>query len=178
MKKFSLLMLAFAALLLTSCAQKPINVDNSESVDFEEESALTPDEQAARDIVGIWSFSSSDDDGSPQTNTYTFNEDGSLVETITNTYPNGTIKMQSEGKWKVRDNIIEFLYELDRCKAYIDGVIDDDATQALREENKQENLKVREYKEDGRTYGFPIVSITDDSLVLDVQGDHITLTKQ
>lgn len=177
MKKSFLALLAATSLLLMGCTQN-IKHQASDTEDEEEEVALTPDEQATRDIVGTWSYSYEDNDGTPTNNTYDFNEDGTLVETVTATYPGGTLKMVSNGKWKVRDNIIEFLYELDDCKAYLDGVINDEFTQALREEDKNENLKVRDYKERGETYGFPIIRVSDNELVLNMQGEEITLTKQ
>ena len=178
MKKNYFVLLAVTSLLLSGCAQNK-TYEASEWEDSEEEVVeLTPDEQAAQDITGTWSYTYQDSDGYPVTNTYVFNSDKSLVESIVGVYSNGTLKMESKGVWKVRDNIIEFLYELDECKSYIDGVFNDELTQALRDEDKQENLKVREYKEQGKTYGFPIVRVSDDELVINMQGDEITLTKQ
>ncbi len=182
MKKSIFVLLAAVALVMMGCARRTSfdgsGTDDMDDTSSEESVELTADEQAMLDIAGTWEYSYVDGDGTPTTNTYEFNEDGTLVETVTGNY-NGTIlKFVSKGVWKVRDNIVEFLYELDKCRATVDGVQDDDFTKGLRDEDKKENLKVREYKERGETYGFSIVSVADDQLVLDVQGETITLTRK
>ena len=178
MKKVLFIMtVAVAAVAFAACDRSSRAVaDDASGEEVQEE--LTQDEQYANDIVGIWSYTYTDEEGYETTNTYTFNEDKSMLELITIKGVGGTIKINSPGKWKVRDGIIEFLYTLDECVTSVNDVKNDELTTNLRNENLEENKKTREYYESGKTYGFTIKEVKSNELTIETAGfETVKLTR-
>lgn len=160
MKKTNLLLLMLVALFataLTSC------------------DALNKEKQ----LIGTWSVSYDEED-CVSTNTYTFKSDKTFTEVIEHEYEEGTLKTVSEGTFRVSQDVIEFEYNLDKCKGYVNDEEDEDYTADLVKNNRIENAKTTEYRQKHSVFGFTIESVSDTKLVLktgDVN-DKLELTKQ
>ena len=116
-----------------------------------------------KQLVGTWS-ASYDNDDCVSTNTYTFKSDNTFVEEIVDVYEEGSLKSVSEGTWRVKNDIIEFEYNLDKCKGYVDDEENEDYTKDLIKTNRAENARTTEYRNKGSVYGFTIVSVDEKKL--------------
>lgn len=159
MKKTNILLMMLVALFataLTSC------------------DALNREKQ----LIGTWETSYTDD-SYPATSSYTFNNDNTFEEVVEIQFPEGTLKLVSPGTFKVKNGVVEFMYDLDECKAYADGEFDESLTESLVNDNRKENDKTNEFRKENNVYGFKIVKVDQKTLVLSTSDqDELTYTKQ
>lgn len=132
-----------------------------------------------KQLVGTWSASYEGDD-CVSTNTYKLKSDNTFTEEIVDEYEEGTIKTVSQGTWRVKDDVLEFEYNLDKCKGFVNDEEDEELTADLIKTNRAENAKTTEYRGKGSVFGFTIVSVNETKLVIKTgdRDSELELTKK
>lgn len=132
-----------------------------------------------KQLVGTWTVSYNEDN-CVTTNTYTFNSDGTFKEVIESEFVNGTLKSVAEGTWRVKNEVIEFEYNLDKTKGYVNGEEDEEVTADLVSTNRKENAMTTEYRDRNSVYGFTIVKVNDKKLLVKTgdKDSELELTKK